>query len=319
MRKLSFFFCLISAVTLAQIEDVGAIASDLVLLSDQYVSPAAEAAVYQSSGGWFTSAKKKDLWDLEISLQGNLIFIPNKSTDFLIDEADLQNLTIQGEGTTANSPTALGGDNFVVIEGHIGDDFFEFDSPEGINESSVRHAQLQASLGLWHGTSFVARYSPKIKINKTYYQIIGFGIQHNLSQWIPSLNESTFDISGLITYSVYSVSDTFSKVTLPIGSLNSIVVDGQSFMFNLIASKEVKKFNFSTALGLTSSQFDYEVGGSGEVLLSTLNQALGNLAESQINYKVDVGIDYRIQRFSINSMLTFGEYTNLVLGLNYNL
>ena len=55
------------------------------------------------------------------------------------------------------------------------------------------------------------------------------------------------------------------------------------------------------------------------MLLSTLNQALGNLAESQINYKVDVGIDYRIQRFSINSMLTFGEYTNLVLGLNYNL
>lgn len=317
MRRLSYIFFLFSTMALAQLEDVSAIAEDLVYLADQYVSPAAEAAVYQSSGGWYTSAKKKELWDLEISLQGNLLFIPNRSKDFTIDESRLQNLSIQGDN--ANTPTALGGDNYIVIEGSIGDEAFEFDSPEGINQSYVRHAQLQASLGLWKGTALIGRFSPKIKINKTYYQILGFGVQHNISQWIPSIKETSFDLSGLVTYSFYSVSDTFSAVTLPIGTLNSVVVDGESFMFNLVASKQIKKFNISSAVGLTSSKFEYTMGGEGEVVLKTLNQALSTLNRSQTNFKADIGVDYQFHDFSVNTMLTFGSYTNLILGLNYNL
>ena len=167
MRNLSLLFIFSTSIAFAQLEDVGDIAEDLVFLSAQYVDPAAEAAVYQSSGGWFTSAKKKELWELEVSIQGNILFIPNKNRDFLINEDQLQNIEIQGLESTALSPTALGGDNTVVLEGHIGDDFFEFDSPEGLNESYVKHAQLQAGLGLWYGTTFIVRYSPKIKFDKT--------------------------------------------------------------------------------------------------------------------------------------------------------
>ena len=320
MRRLSLLFMLLTSVTaFAQFDDINAVAGDLVYLADQYVSPAAEASAYQSSGGWYTSAKKKELWDLEISLQGNLLFIPKKSKNFLIDESKLDNIYIPGTATTSLSPTALGGENFVVLEGTINGDVFEFDSPEGLNSSYVRHAQLQASLGLWYGTTFIARYSPKIKINKTYYQTLGFGFNHNISQWIPKLNESSYSISGLITYSVYSVSDTFSAVDLPIGKLNSVIVDGESFMFNIVASKEVKKFNFSTAVGLTSSKFEYELGGEGESLLNILNTALKTLDESKVNFKADIGVDYSFGDFSANSMLTFGTYTNLIFGLNYNL
>lgn len=322
MRRLSYIFYLFSTVALAQLNDVGAIAEDLVYLSDQYVTPAAEAAVYQSSGGWYTSAKKKELWDLEVSLQGNLLFIPNKSKNFVIDEADLQNLTIQGEATFANTPTAIGEDNYVVLEGSIGEDAFEFDSPEGINESYVRHAQLQASLGLWKGTSLLTRFSPKIKINKTYYQILGFGFQHNISQWIPSLRETSFDLAGLVTYSFYSVSDNFSPVNLPLGtSLSSVIVDGESFMLNLVASKQINKFNISSAVGLTASKFDYTIGGEDGALnvLSVLNQEFKNLNRSKTNFKADIGVDYKFYDFSVNTMLTFGSYTNLVLGINYNL
>ena len=318
MHRLKYLLFFYSAITFAQFDDVSDIAEDLVFLADKYVSPAAEASAYQSSGGWYTSAKKKELWDLEISLQGNLLFIPNKSKNFLLNESDLKNLSIQGDETSASLPTALGGDNFVVIEGSIGDDPFEFDSPEGINESFVKHAQLQASLGLWKGTSLIGRFSPKIKINKTYYQILGFGVQHNLSQWIPSIKETSFDLSGLLTYSFYSVSDTFSEVNLPIGTLNSVVVDGESLMFNIIASKQIEKFTFSTAIGLTSSKFDYKVGGDGDLVLNTLNQALGTLNESKTNFKGDFGIDYRFYDFSVNTMLTLGNYSSLIFGINYN-
>ena len=318
MRRLSCIFFLFSTVTFAQLEDAGAIVSDLVYLAEQYVTPAAEASVYQASGGWYTSAKKKELWDLEISLQGNLLFIPNKSKNFLINESNLEYFQIQGDATTALSPTALGGDNYVVLEDKE-DNGFEFDSPEGVDESMLKHAQIQASLGLWKGFALIGRYSPKIKINKTYYQLFGFGIQHNFSHWIKSMNDSTFDLAGLVSYSVYSVSDNFSEVNFANETLNSVVVDGKSLMFNLIASKQINKFKISSAIGVTSSNFEYSLGGEGTILLPLLNRELGTLNESKSNFKADVGLDYELGDFSVNTMFTFGNYTNLILGFNYNI
>ncbi len=317
MRKLSYIFLLFSTMAFAQLEDVGAIVGDLVYLADQYVSPAAEASVYQSSGGWYTSAKKKELWDLEISLQGNLLFIPDKSKNFVLNNSNLDYFQIQGDVTSANTPTALGGNNFIVLEDKFDNDF-EFDSPEGIDEDFVKHAQLQASLGLWEGTTLIGRYSPKIKINKTYYQLFGFGLQHNISQWIPSIRETSFNLAGLITYSVYSVSDNFPEVRFAGEKLNSVVIDGKSFMFILVASKQIRKFNISSAIGLTSSKFEYSLGGEGSILLPLLNRELGSLNESKSNFKADIGVDYRFYDFSINTMLTFGSYTNLIFGINYN-
>ena len=318
MRRLSYLLLLFSTIASAQLEDLGAIVGDLVFLADKYVSPAAEASVYQSSGGWYTSAKKKDLWELEISLQGNMLVVPNKSKNFVINNSDLDYFQIQGEATSSNSPTALGGSNYIVLEDRD-DNGFEFDSPEGIDESFVEHGQLHVSLGLWEGTSFIGRYSPKIKINKTYYQLYGFGLQHNISQWIPALNDSSFELAGLISYSVYSVSDNFSEIRFAGESLNSVVVDGKSIIFNLVASKQLDKFNISSSVGLASSKFEYSLGGTGSNLLPLLNRELGTLNESKSNFKADLGVDYRIHDFSVNTMVTFGKYTNLILGINYNL
>lgn len=319
MLKLFAIFLLSSVTVSAQLEDLGAVADDFVFLSNKYISPAAEATVFQSSGGWYTSAKKKELWDVEFSIQGNFLFVPNRFKNFLIDENQLQNFTIQGESTTALVPTALGGDDFVVLEGQIGDDSFQFDSPEGINISTVKHAQFQVSLGLIYGTTLIGKYSPKIKINKTHYQIYGLGMLHNLSQWFSQQDNHKTEISFLLGYSFFNVSDTFSEVNLPLGSLNSVDVDGKSLLFNLIASKDVNNFTFSAALGLTSSQFEYSIGGRGELLVNTLNQALETLNKNKTNFKADLGADYNFGDFSVNALLVMGRYFNLTFGLNYNL
>lgn len=319
MRKLFAIFLLSSVTVSAQLEDLGTVADDFVFLSNQYISPAAEATVFQSSGGWYTSAKKKELWDVEFSTQGNFLFVPNRYKSFLIDENELQNFTIQGDGTTALVPSALGGDDFVVLEGQIGDDSFQFDSPEGINISTVKHAQFQVSLGLFYGTTLIGKYSPKIKINKTHYQIYGLGLLHNLSQWFSQQENHSTEISFLLGYSFFNVSDTFSEVDLPLGTLNSVGVDGKSLLFNLIASKDVNNFTFSAALGLTNSRFEYSIGGSGELLVNTLNHALETLNKDKTNFKADLGANYNFGDFSLSTMLVMGRYFNLTFGFNYNL
>lgn len=321
ISKLFLFFLLTSFTTLAQntFEDINNVAEDLVFLSGQFISPAAKAAVYQSSGGWYTSAKKKELWDVEFSIQGNALLIPGKFNRFFVDETKLKNLKVKGDETVAYLPTALGNDEFVVMEGTIGSDTFEFDSPEGINDGSIKHAQLQLALGLWKGTTIIGRYSPEIKINEAKYKLYGFGLLHSLSQWMPKLDQSSYNLSLLATYSKYNIGDEFNEVDLRLGTLNSILVDGETFSYNVLASKAFGNFDFSAAIGITKSNFDYTVGGDGDLILDILNEALGGLDGDDTAFKADLGVNYKIKNFSINSMLTFGRYSNVVFGVNYNL
>ena len=319
MRKLVIVACLFTSLAQAQFEDVAAVAEDLIFLTEKYISPAAEASVYQASGGWYSNFTPKKTFDVEISLQYNLLFIPNSRKTFVINEAELQNIGIQGGATIAEVPTALGGDNVVVLEGQIGDDTFEFDSPEGIGQETVKHGQIQATLGLWKETNLIARFAPNIKINDTKYSSFGIGLSHGLNQWIKPLKNSSYHFGALITYTNYSVEDEFNDADLILGTINAIKVDGESFGFNLVASKSVKQFDFSTSVGLASTKFTYNVGGSGELLLDSLNVALEDLDKSQTNVKFDLNINYRIKDFSINTMLTFGEFANLNMGVSYNI
>ena len=323
MRKLTILFCLFSTLVHAQLEEVGEVADDLIILTEQYISPAAEASVYQASGGWYSNFTPKNLFDVEVSLQYNMLFVPNKYKTFLVNEAELQNIGIQGSATTAEIPTALGGDDVVVLEGQIGDETFEFDSPEGIGQETVKHGQNQATVGLWKQTNLIVRYSPNININDTDYSSFGIGVAHHLNQWIKPLKESTYHFGILATYTNYSVEDEFNEADLILATISGIKVEGDSFGFNFVASKSVKQFDFSAALGFSHTKFDYQVTGANVVesldILGFLNESLGQVDNTNTNVKFDINVNYRIKDFSFNTMLTFGEFANLNMAVNYNI
>ena len=325
MRKILSILCLSTSFVQAQFNDIPIIRNDLIFLTEQYISPAAEASVYQASSGWYTNFTPKDKFDIEISVQYNSLFIPKKSKTFFVNENNgtLQNIAVQGSATTAEIPTALGGDDVVVLEGHIGDETFEFDAPEGIGQESVKHGQIQVTIGLWEQTNLIFRYAPNININDVKYTSFGLGVAHNLNQWIKPLRESSFNFGTLITYSSFSVEDEFNEADLILATINAIEVEGQSFSFNLVGSRSIKQFDFSAALGLTSTKFEYKVGGSNKLddfdVVGYLNEPLESLNDSEINFKADLNVNYCIKDFSINTMLTFGQYANLNMGISYNI
>ena len=320
MRKLFFILIGLGGFSAqAQFQDVNAAASDFVFLTEQYITPLAEAAVYQYSGGWYTNFTPKKKFEIELSVQYNLLFIPNKNTSTLVNESELQNLKIKGDETSAYIPTSLGNDEFVALEGTISGATFEYDSPEGLNKKVVNHGQLQATVGLWKQTNLIVRYAPNIKINETNSQSFGFGISHHLNQWIKPLKESSYHFGVLLNYSNFSIEDTFSEIDVILGTVNGITVDGGAFGFSLVGSKTYKNFNFSTSLGLISSKFSYKASGTGGFIVNRLNQSLATLSRSGTNFKADFNVNYRFKDFSVNTMLTVGDYANLNFGINYSI
>lgn len=299
-------------------QDIDDVVSDLILLSQRYINPAAKGVSYQASSGWYSTAEKKDQWNLEVSVQGGLLLLPEKFKTFTVNQSELINLSILTPDQVVELPTSIGGTDILELEGSINDDTFRFDAPEGIDENYVSQANIQAALTFWKGTTLMARLSPKIKVKETSYNTFGVGLHHNLSQWFGQ-SDSNFSLGALVAYSNFNVEDTFTNINLVIGNLNSVAVQGDSFTYQLTASQRVNNFAITGGLGLISSSFDYEVGGDGELILSILNRVLDESKNSNTQFKADLGVDYQFSDFSINTMATFGEFLNIMVGVNYNL
>lgn len=317
------FLCFCSVICKAQsfedsLQDVNNIVLDLTGLAEAYITPAAEGVAHQTTNGWFSTSKiENEPWQITTSVQGNLLFIPSKRRTFLIDENQLLNIGIVGSETTAFSPTSIGDDNTIALEGNIGEESFTFDTPEGINENTFWQPQFQVGVSIPYKTEIILRYAPRVSVSDAKYQSYGFGIHHSISQWFKSFNESSWNISTLLYYTNFDVSTAFDEIDLILGNINAIASDSNAFGFNLIGSKSIDRFTFFGAFNATTSTYNYSIDGSGDELLQILNRAIENIDNTQTFLTGNLGVRYEWNNFSIFSSLSFGEFQNMIIGLNY--
>ena len=62
----------------------------------------------------------------------------------------------------------------------------------------------------------------------------------------------------------------FDDIDLVLGSMNAIESDSNAFGFNLIGSKSFKHFTLFGAFNVTTSNYNYSIGGNGDELLTIL-------------------------------------------------
>ena len=118
MRKFSFILTvLVSSYVNSQTEsaDLSRAVTDIVFLSEKFVAPAADASIYQATNSWYSSAKSLDLFQVDLSIHANALFIPKRKKNFRISNSDFTSLTIRGGQESVEIPTALGGDNDVFF------------------------------------------------------------------------------------------------------------------------------------------------------------------------------------------------------------
>ena len=312
-------------------QDASAVLSDVVVLSKGFVTPAADASVYQSSSAWYSSAKSVGKFKVDFSIHANVLPIPSKQKNFTVANSGFQKLEIRGGAQSVAVPTALGGDTNTFFDFKIAGQDYEMQAFEGVDESFLAHPYIQGSVGLWKETDISFRYSPKVKIDVSDYQILGGAIKHNLTQYLREENNSNIvEVAVLLSYSKFDLDLYFDEFKLeatnpqpgsvPLAVINSIIVDADSWLFQFIASKEYKKFEFSGSLGLTRSNFKYKLGGDQGLFLDLFNNALTTLDEdNKLGLKGDVGVNYHFEKFYISSMVSIGKFANCNLALHYKI
>lgn len=311
-------------------EQIGYLFSDALFYSDKYITPATDAAVYQASSSWMNSAKKKELWEVDFGLHVNTFFVPKGDRHFQINNNDFQFFEIEN-GQSATVPSTLGNDEQIYLVGNFTDENGQvtsqvrFKTPEGINQEVVVHPYLQASIGLPYGFELVGRYSTRTKLKKGDYQVYGFGLKHNLSQYFSKLKERKINISFLTVYSNEEIRFEFLDVqTANFGNLGldrfSSKID--TYHFQLAVSKEIKNFEIMGSFITNVSNFNYKVYSDAEqqsIFIDPINQLIPQLEETKWNSMGEISGVYHFSKFFAKTSIAFGKFANLNIGINYTI
>jgi hypothetical protein len=307
------------------LSQIGHLIDDALFFSDQYMTPAADAAIYQSSSGWITTPKERDLWEVSIGLHANIFSTPKSDRIFTINNADFSFFELE-QGTSAAVPTALGNKDQVFLTGMLGNSPVRLETPQGINMETVAYPYLQGSVGLWFGTELVVKYSSHVKLKKSDYQVYGFGVKHNISRYFKSLREQRIHIAVLAAYSKEDISFNFLNVQTDYGTLGINKINGlvDTWQFQLSASQEFwDNLEFMASFVGNTSEVKYRVSGeTGSIedlvpLQSILNERLREIYKTRINYMGEVGAKYNIGKFSVQTIIAFGKFVNTNVSLQY--
>lgn len=305
-------------------EDIGHLLNDALFFSDRYITPATDAAVYQAASGWMHSPKKRALWDVNLALHSNVFFVPKRDRSFQISNSDFTFFEIEGAGT-ATVPTALGDDAQVYLVGELDGEEIRLKTPEGINQETVFYPYLQTDLSLWKGTEVIVKFSPKTKLKKGDYQVYGFGVKHNLSQYLKTLEAKKVHLAALLAYSKEDISFDFISVPTQYGSLGINRLNGlvDTWQFQMNGSKEFKNFELMGGLIINTSKFKYVVGGErGEIediipLQEILNKKLEEIYKTKTNVMGELSGRYQIGKIFLQSVVGFGKFVNTNFSVQY--
>ena len=332
MNKFSKFITLVLVITTNQLkaqnaevfEQIGYLLNDALLYSDKYITPATDAAVYQASSGWMTSAKKKELWEVTVGVNANLFFVPKSDRTFTANNDDFEFFTIEGQNTI-EVPTALGNDDQYYLVGDLGGSEVRLKSPEGVNEETVFYPYIQAGVGLWYGTEVLVKFSPKTKLKKGDYQVYGAGLKHNLDQYFSENFNKTIHVSALLAYSRENLSFDFVDIqsaygTLGINSLGSTI---NTYQTQVNVSKTYNKFEVLGGIIFNISDFKYKFDGEkGTIeelvpLQDILNERMKDLSKTKRNLIGEVSGRYQFNKFFVQGTLAFGKFVNTNASIQY--
>ncbi len=327
---LGFFFGCWSAQAQDFNELLAAGVADAQRYTSDYLAPATEGLMYSMNNGWFNSGKTHKILGFEISIIGNVTTYGDDKESFVLDTADYENLQFRSGNSSEIVSTSLGSRDgvraFVTYQDPITgfDEEVEFELPSGLGAEGISFiptAFLQASLGVFKNTDIIARYVPKIKTDEVETGLFGAGLQHEFTGWVPAGKVLPIRVSGLVAYTKLNGSYDFTASNIVQGENQQIEIDASTWLFQLIASTNIKVINFYGGIGYVTGNSTTDLTGTYRIQQGVLaSQTLVDpfSVESDISgVRGTLGANLKLGIFGLNVDYSIGDFNNISVGLNF--
>jgi len=324
-----------------ELESILLAADDAEKLTQAYIDPGLKGIVYSMNDGWYTTGETHKLFGFDITLGANLALVPNADKTFIFRAADYNFLQAQ-EGDNIEISTVLGddeGSTIFDVRVPVGDGTFkvsQFEMPGGVGAdlplSGVPSPMIQVGIGLPTKTDFKLRYVPNIGFDdKVKNFLIGLGLQHDISQYIPGMDVTPFSLSALVAYG-------HTKVTYQIddeSALDDVEVNNGEALFRLntytiqaIGSVDLMIVDIFASVGYGGGgsrlamngdytlSYDLEDGDGN--FLGTVQETISDPLDFNANVgsmRLGAGLRLNLGVFKIFASYTLQEYSNISAGM----
>lgn len=346
MKKVIATIIAITAVQFSSAQELETIvlaADDASLLLQKYMNPAVTGLMYSMNGGWATTAKVHDKFGFDITIGVNASFVPSSEKVFAFVENDYSFISLangQTELQTIISENDI--ENTINVSIPNGDGTFKvgsFTMPGGITKdlpvNAIPTPTVQVGFGLPFKTDIKARFIPNINFNKDVEAtLIGFGLQHDLTQYFGLVDKLPLSISVLGAFSNmkvgYAMADKDSND-------NVVVSNGKTeFKMNTwtiqaLGSLDFKIVTVYGGLGYNSGKTSVKMKGDYSLTydLQTSNGTqINTVVETitdpiNVNFKANgmranIGTRLNLNIFKIFVDYTFQEYNTATLGIAFS-
>jgi hypothetical protein len=279
-----------------------------------YFSPFSESIGAGLNRGWYNTAKPHKLAGFDVSLNINLITVSDELSSF--DANSLDNFS----SSSSSTPTLLGSGEGATIS-YQGNEFVM--PNQNINLKTIPIPTLNAGVGLIKGTEVNLRYIPSYNydigfVGKGSIELYGFGLKHDILQWLPLNKLLPFDLSFQGAFSQFNTSFEVESQSIR----QDVSLDIRATTFNLILSKKFSVVSAYASVGqnTVNSTFtgntNFKLGSSSTLVFDLpLNIELPKSSEMQAS----AGVRFQFAIFTLYANQTFSSYpvTSAGIGLSF--
>lgn len=206
LLTLTVAFCGFATPAFAQMDNAGAIlragAADANILMAEYMKPFGRGFGAGLNSGWYGVAKTHKFLGFDVALRATVAQVPTADQSFDLADLDLSSIRPMNNNNTV-TPTISGIDdptNPVMVGVYASDGTFidEFEMPEGTGFEYVPTPMVQLSVGALFNTDVMLRFIPETEISDIggSISLFGFGVKHDIGQWIPIVSALPIDVMG---------------------------------------------------------------------------------------------------------------------------
>jgi hypothetical protein len=190
------------------------------------------------------------------------------------------------------------------------------DLEENLGRNWVPVPMANLGIGLPKGTDLKLRFTPTIDVgDNSSLKIFGFGIMHDVKQWIPGIKLLPFDLSGFVGYTKFKMETYFDREDNPdqrgLFEMNATTIQG-------LISKKFSVVTLYGGLGYNIAKSNlamkgtYDINDDGQVSANERDPL--DLKFSASGFRTTAGFRLKLAVFTLHTDYTLQKYKCLTVG-----
>lgn len=306
---------------------------DAEKLVGAYVSPLMKSVSSGLNQGWYNTAKPHKIAGIDLTITANAMNIPNKELFYNMADLNLESVDMHPSSPGYNGPTQKLAPTIFGSEKEP--QFFlkenpsnTFSGPPGIDlEKNIKKSWMPVpmahlGIGLPKGTDLKIRFVPTIDLgDEGELKLIGFGLMHDVKQWIPGFRALPFDLSAFVAYTKFELTTQFdengTEDARGIFKMNATTVQG-------LISKKISVLTVYGGLGYNIAKSNLALLGKYD--LDTENDDPSTIVTDPVDLsfaasgpRVTAGFRLKLAVLTLHADYTLQKYNCLTAGIGLSI